>query len=231
MASAAKIVELEGARLAAGGVEPAYHNRLHVADTLVSMATLLKARRQGALPEQGRLTHGEGLCLLAMLIHDFHHDGRINEAPGEIERRSLQRFLPHARAIGLPLDDWTMLTRLVLNTDPATVGHLHEEFRDHRPPPGSPLGLREMAVLVTEADVLASSLPGIGEALGQSLVQEWSGRYPDRAARLGTAEGRLGFLAFGARFSSAAAIALGLPDLVHAQVVELSGRIQQRPRT
>lgn len=230
LASAAEIVEGQGAQLAAKGAEPAYHNRLHVADTVVSMAGLLKARRRWARTSGQGLTHPELLCLLAMVIHDFHHDGRINEAPGELERRALQRFLPYARAIGLPLDDWTALTRLVLNTDPSTVGQLHEEFRSTRPEARAPLELREMAVLVTEADVLASGLPSTGQTLGESLMREWSGRYPDRAARLTTAEGRLGFLAFGARFSSPAALSLGLPEVVNAQVAELSKRLQQRAK-
>jgi hypothetical protein len=163
-----------------------------------------------------------------MVIHDFQHDGSINEAPGEIERHSLQNFLPHARVLGLPLDDWTTLTRLVLNTDPATVGQLHEEFSALKLAPGDPLELREMAVLVTEADVLASGLPQTGQTLGASLMQEWSSRYPDRAARLATAEGRLGFLAFGARYSSPSAHLLGIPQVVRAQVDELSQQIQRR---
>lgn len=228
--AAAAIVEHEGALQADRGCEPSYHNRLHLADTVVSMATLLKARREWAPRAVQSLQHAELLCLLAMVIHDFQHQGQINESPGEIERHSLQHFMPHARTLGLTRQDWTTLTRLVLNTDPASVGPLHDEFRAGMPVPQAPLELREMAVLVTEADVLASGLPRIGHALGEALTREWGPRYPDRAARLATPEGRLGFLAFGARFSSPAALRLGIPAVLQAQVTELSRQIQQRSR-
>ena len=220
----------EGALQAARGTEPAYHNRLHLADTVVSRAALLKARREWTPGPAGRLQHAELMCLLAMLIHDFQHQGQINGSPGEIERHSLQHFLPHARRLGLPLQEWTTLTRLVLNTDPASVGPLHDEFRASMPLRQAPLELREMAVLVTEADVLASGMPRLGHALVMSLTREWALRYPDRAARLATPEGRLGFLAFGARFSSPASHRLGIPAILRAQVADLSRQIQQRAR-
>ena len=229
LVAAAHIVEQVGAMQARQGAEPPYHNRLHMADTVVGMAALLRARREWAQYLSRSLEHTELLCLLAMVIHDFQHDGRINEAPGEMERLSLQRFLPHARAIGLSLEDWTTVTRLVINTDPATVGQLHEEFRRFEPAPGAALDLREMAVLVTEADVLASVLPNTGRQLGQSLTREWVRHHPERAARVTTPEGRLGFLALGARFSSPASRHLGVPGVVQAQVNELSVQIQRRP--
>lgn len=234
----ARIVEGEGARLAGLGREPAYHNRLHIADTLVGMACLLRVRREMASRGSSRtkshhpLQPAEMMGLLAMLIHDFQHDGRVNDGPGELERRSLQQFLPHAKLIDLSLEEWNTLTRLVLNTDPATVGTLHDEFRASAAStatvPGAPLNLRELAVLVTEADVLASVMRETGEALGRALTEEWSSRYPDRAARLATPEGRLGFLTFGARFSSAAALHLQIPGVVQAQVAALTQAIQQR---
>jgi hypothetical protein len=234
----ARIVEGEGARLAGLGCEPAYHNRLHIADTLVGMACLLRVRRELAargsphakIPQS--FQPAELMGLLAMLIHDFQHDGRVNDAPGELERHSLQQFLPHAKLIDLSLEEWGTLTRLVLNTDPATVGTLHDEFRSSSVSDPSllaePLNLRELAVLVTEADVLASVMGETGEALGRALTLEWTTRYPDRAARLATPEGRLGFLTFGARFSSAAALHLQIPSVVQAQVTALTQTIQQR---
>lgn len=224
--------------MAGRGLEPAYHNRLHIADTLVGMACLLRVRRElvrGVSPHAHRQTAlqpAELMGLLAMLIHDFQHDGRVNDGPGELERRSLQQFLPHAKSMDLSLEEWNTLTRLVLNTDPATVGTLHDEFRaSSASGPSSiavPLSLRELAVLVTEADVLASVMGETGEDLGRALTQEWATRYPDRAARLATPEGRLGFLTFGARFSSAAALHLQIPRVVQAQVASLTQAIQQR---
>lgn len=227
---AARIVEREGARQAAQGHEPAYHNRLHIADTLVSLVVLLQSRRQALGITNRRLQREEALCLLAMTIHDFGHDGRINAQAGDMERCSLQAFLPHARRIGVSLEEWTILSRLVLHTDPASVGRLHHEYRTAMAQGSEDWDWREMAALVTEADVLASALPEPGQSLGQALMREWGPRYPGRAARLTTPEGRLGFLAFGAHFSTPAAHRLGIPAAVQGQVLELTMLLQQGQR-
>ncbi len=223
-----RLIEDEGAQQAAAGCEPAYHNRLHIADTVVAMTVLLRARRWVVGAMGAAVQREELLCLLAMLIHDFQHNGRINTQPGEIERRSLEAFLPHALRLRIALDDWSLLNRLVLHTDPASVGALHEAFCAAPPTASRRIEATEMAVLVTEADVLASALSHPGQALGHCLMRERAALDPDRAARLATPEGRLAFLTFGARFSSSAALHLGMPAQVQEQVVELTRAIQAR---
>ncbi len=205
----AQVVEASGRRAALKGTEPAYHNRLHVADTLVSMASLLKARRAIGGSRRGSvLSRFETISLLAMTIHDFEHAGRCNQAPQEIERLSLTRFEPHARLIGISAGDWRQICGLVLKTDPVRVAEVHETFRRReRNKNGTDT---EMAVLLTEADILASALPYPGISLTRSLANEWRDPHPELARGLLTVEGRCRFLTNAARISSPAGLALGI---------------------
>jgi hypothetical protein len=220
----ARCVELSGHASAARAMEPAYHNRLHVADTLVSMAGLLRARRRLQGVTAADLSHFEMICLFTMTVHDFDHAGRCNRRPTEIERRSLARFAPHARRIGMAKADWALVRQLVLSTDPQGVAEVHKAFLDNASAKDSPTTgasatalatgaspmLAEMAVLVTEADVLASALEFPGVELTRSLAQEWRQPHPEMARNLLGAQGRIRFLSTGARFSSGAANALGV---------------------
>ena len=201
--------------------EPAYHNRLHVADTLVSMASLIKARRSLlGTPVRG-LTRFETICLLTMTVHDFHHPGRCNRGPQEIEQISLARFAPHARRIGLAAPDWALICNLVLLTDPAGVAQVHDQWCRGGVAADAPDTQAEMALLVTEADVLASALMFPGVELTQSLAKEWRTPHPEMANSLLSEEGRLRFLSAGVRFSSGAADALGIKQVIREQIASI----------
>jgi len=221
----AHLVEQAGQSAQAKAAEPPYHNRLHTADTVVSMATLLRARRLCARERLlgNPLSIAEFQCLAAMLLHDYGHDGRINESPRQIEQASVDLFCAHAARCGLDAQDWGLIQRLILGTDPRFVAEVHSRAAAHAPSPESPdLSFDEMAVLVVEADVLASALRFPGEELTLSLIQEWTPRYPERAQQLAVPQGRLGFLRFGARFSSASAQMLGVQELIDRQIESLS---------
>lgn len=214
----AEAVESSGRARARRAGEPAYHNRLHVADTLVSMASLIKARRSLlGTPVRG-LTRFETICLLTMTVHDFHHPGRCNRGPQEIEQMSLARFTPHARRIGLSEADWALICDLVLLTDPVGVAQVHDRWRRSGLTAKTAGSRAEMAVMVTEADVLASALEFPGADLTQSLAKEWQTPHPDLASSLLLEEGRLKFLLAGVRFSSAAADALGVRRVIREQI-------------
>ena len=201
--------------------EPAYHNRLHVADTLVSMASLIKARRSLlGTPVRG-LTRFETICLLTMTVHDFHHPGRCNRGPQEIEQISLTRFTPHARRIGLSESDWALICDLVLLTDPTGVAQVHDRWRRIGLTAKAAGSRAEMAVMVTEADVLASALAFPGIELTQSLAGEWRKPHPELASSLLSEEGRLRFLSSGVRFSSDAADALGVKQMIREQIASI----------
>ena len=201
--------------------EPAYHNRLHVADTLVSMASLIKARRRLlGTPVRG-LTRFETICLLTMTVHDFHHPGRCNRGPQEIEQISLTRFTPYARRIGLSESDWALICDLVLLTDPTGVAQVHDRWRRIGLTAKAAGSRAEMAVMVTEADVLASALAFPGIELTQSLAGEWRKPHPELASSLLSEEGRLRFLSSGVRFSSDAADALGVKQMIREQIASI----------
>jgi hypothetical protein len=51
-----------------------------------------------------------------------------------------------------------------------------------------------MALLMVEADLMASILPVRGAMLSRNLAMEWNQNYPDIAKKVNSVEGRLGFL-------------------------------------
>ena len=213
---AAEIVELTGARMASSGMEPPYHNRLHIADTVVSMACLLRATRRLSGLESRPLCKEESLCILTMLLHDYGHEGSINLSTKQNEQHSVFLYTPLMKSMGLSPQDLAQMNAMVLSTDPASLDELHRKFKV-RPPSNGPLEIEEMTILVTEADILASALSYPGLDLTRSLSQEWSARYPEKSSVLLTSEGRLAFLRSGLHFSSNAAKALGIPLLVSSQ--------------
>jgi hypothetical protein len=216
----ADVVEMKGAQMANNGVEPAYHNRLHIADSVVSMACLLRANRQLKGRESKPLSKDEALCILTMLVHDYGHEGHINLSPRMNETQSIFLYTPIMKCMGLSAQDLNRMNAMVWNTDPTSVSELHRKFKKY-PASARPLGVHEMEILVTEADILASALPYPGIDLSRSLSAEWSKLYEEKSASLMTCEGRLGFLKSGAHFSSEAAKALGLPALVTSQLQQL----------
>lgn len=220
LVKAAQAVEAQGEDAAASGSEPPYHNRLHIADTIAGMCCLLRATRCLMGTQRAPLRHEEFLCLLAIVLHDFGHTGRINQFPREIEQRSVEHFTPLVRSMGLDDREMATLRMLVLGTDPAFVAEVHHGLVN-LPLPARHLRHEEMAVLVVEADILASALAYPGEDLGRALCSEWQDHYPDRAVKLSTPQGRIAFLESGARFSSRAARALGLHQQALAQTVKL----------
>jgi hypothetical protein len=51
-----------------------------------------------------------------------------------------------------------------------------------------------MALLMVEADLMASILPVRGALLSRNLAMEWNQNYPDMAKLVNSIEGRIGFL-------------------------------------
>lgn len=214
-------VEATGRQMQALGAEPAYHNRLHTADTLVSCALLLQLQRA----HEDRATAAppndlEWTCLLTMLVHDLGHDGRINATPHENERHSIALFKPWLRKAGLENGRIETVESLVMLTEPRQAIDTHRQCKPEA------LGRFElMALLVTESDILASALPFPGEALTQALSVEWAAHSPGPSRHLLTPQGRLGFLQHAANFSSPASRRLGVQVVVDAQVQSLREQI------
>ena len=203
----AQWLEREGKRLQEQGVEPPYHNRLHMADTLVSMTLLLKAQREvrGAVSTKAR--RHEWLGLLAMLAHDLLHDGSVNQYPGQLESQSARALQPLMQRYGMPEQDQMIVQHLILKTDPLCVRQAHAHVAER------PFVIEDvdcLAVLVEEADILASTLAVTAVDLTRCLSIEWERSNPSMAPVLLTRLGRLRFLEFGALFSSPASRWMGI---------------------
>ena len=211
------LMEQEGRALADQHQEPPYHNRLHTADTLVALTALLLRSR--SLENPKRLAHTlaewEWIGLLAMLGHDFRHPGQINRFTHDIESASVAHLRPILTQCGVSKLDQRRVSTLILFTDPTQVAPLHQKWRAQGH--FDVTQLECLAILMEEADILASCLPASGPALGESLKQEWL-RIPFAAANaVATDAGRQGFLK-AACFTSPASRSLAIPQSVAEQL-------------
>ena len=216
MLRVADAIESEGASKAKLGKEPAYHNRLHMAQAFVSMSCLLLTQRElGAKPLSSAYAHRELLALLAMLAHDLFHPGLQNQTPGEIEQLALHGLQPHLDTFGVHAQDQADITYIILHTDPALTAQVHLDCQ------GKVFDLADtrcLCLLAVEADILASALPDLGPQLSQFLAQEWAPHYPQAAENLLQPNARQGFLKQMALFNSPASRQLGLPEMVARQI-------------
>lgn len=219
MMSVAATIEEDGKRRGVNDAEPAYHNRLHIADTLVSMTSLLLLARDGSggAPDQ-RPAKSEWLLMLAMLGHDFLHTGQINQFPAEIEQASVDALQPFMQASGMSEDDSKLVSELILMTEASRVAVNHQKME------GKPFDINDfdsMALLLQECDILASSLPEIGVELTHQLAREW-GKFSEPLSQSLLAPGsRIVFLRNQARFTSPASHRLGIPALIEQEIVRL----------
>jgi len=214
-------IERDGQRLHAQGHEPDYHNRLHIADTLVCMTHLLLALRMQSQPGAGQ-AHLEALCLAIMAGHDFAHPGGSNAFPGQFETLAVQALEPLMREAGVDKRDQEVLAHCILLTDPLCVKSAHQAAAS------VPFHLGElqwMTVLVQEADILASTLPETQQSLTQALSREWMPSNPDAAAKLLLPFSRMMFLEHAALFSSPASRLLQLHEVKARQVSDLQSQL------
>lgn len=219
----AQQVEHDGAERHAQGVEPAYHNRLHIADTLVCMTYLIRACRALGIAGADH-PHTRAMALAIMAGHDFLHPGGSNATPSEFETRAVADLQPLMDAAGLQRADRDSLSYCILATDPTRVKYFHEEVRTRT----FDLAQRDcLTVLVQEADILASTLPHTQEALTQALSREWAPTQPNAAERLLLPQNRLLFLEHAALFSSPAALVLGIDKVKGRQIANLQNRLNQ----
>jgi hypothetical protein len=82
-----------------------------------------------------------------------------------------------------------------------------------------------MAILLEEADILASCLPNTGPALGESLKQEWQKAEFAAASTVATPAGRRVFLR-NALFSSPASLDLAIPQKVSQQTLNSTAKVK-----
>lgn len=217
-------VELDGAQRYAQGAEPAYHNRLHIADTLVCMTYLIRACRSLNISGSHQAPIG-ALALAIMAGHDFLHPGGSNSTPSEFEARAVADLQPLMDAAGLIQADRDAMSHCILATDPTRVKSFHLAVRSQTFDLGQ---LDCLAVLVQEADILASTLPKTQEALTRALSREWAPTQPAAAERLLLPQNRLLFLEHAALFTSPAAMVLGLDKVKGRQMTQIKTRLSQQ---
>ncbi len=215
-------IETDGQRRAALGAEPAYHNRLHMADALVCMTYLLLALRQLQLTST-RSARYEALMLVTMAGHDFLHPGGRNAYPGQLENLSIQALAPVLAASKVLPADRALMRACILATDPECVPAQHRAAASRRFDLTDPVW---QSVLAQEADIMASALSQTQGDLTQALSREWALSTPAGVAQaLLTAQGRLGFLQHAALFTSPAAHHLGMAQVRAAQIQTLQERL------
>jgi hypothetical protein len=185
--------------------EPPYHDRHHVAETVVAMDLLCaQAVRLGLMP-----TDLAQLGVLAMLGHDLGHDGSL-AVSGVLEAMSADRVA--VLAASLPTAQVAVLRHVIL----ATAQHrIAANLARAAQPDASPLEV--LAALANEADVLASLMPGLGARLAERLAREWRRHDPARAHAVVSPAGRRAFLSLYAS-PTAPARAVGVDRMVAGQL-------------
>jgi hypothetical protein len=167
----------------------AYHNPHHFAETVLVMGWLCAiGRREGRLDARQA-----GLGVIAMVGHDFGHDGSP-PGGGRLEALAAEASLAALAAHKLPPADQDILRAVILGTDPDRVRDNAARAAGRLPP--GPLGAAVdlLAALANEADVFASFLPDLGPRQSGLLALEWrAGGHAEAAGVLGFAN-RLAFL-------------------------------------
>jgi hypothetical protein len=194
--------------------EPAYHNRLHTADVLVAITTMMHTQ---GVAHNTVAKPWAAMLLATAMAHDYDHPGGVNRAPFEIEKHSWSAVA--LRAKDLP-DPWRRyMEQLILRTDiqavPLNHEHVAEQVFDW--------DLPWCQVMLNEADILLSACAEFGPGLGQALAHECVRAGFADFAIVGTNAGRARFLRQ-IRFSSTAALALNMPDRVQAELDTLSNQ-------
>ena len=205
--------------------EPAYHSRLHIADTIVGLTALLLAQRSANDLDVPTQSHLEMLAMTAMLGHDLMHDGSINTYPEELETKSIHYLRPFLTEQHVPGQDIKLIEKIILMTDPAKVALHHTSIKNIF----FDIQVADcLGVLLQEADILASCFEDIGRVRTSFLAKEWSHRFPSKSKLLITRQGRLNFLETNARFSSPASHILGIPEMVTTQIQSIHSSLVKR---
>ena len=193
--------------------EPQYHNRLHTADALTAVCLLMQA-----LQDKGHALGDEWIAaiVLAVTSHDALHPGGANGFLQEFEQRSameMRRVSQKWLVDPLWLD---RVSEMILRTDPSLVAGNHDKVNGL----AFDMNLDWACVLINEADIMASATAQHGNQLGQALAAEWAVKKHPLSSVVGTAQGRLQFLAM-LRFSTPASAAFQMQAHVAAQIAQL----------
>jgi len=178
--------------------EPPYHSRKHFVDVCIGISTLLSQnieRNQVQQVNPWILSQEDSwLLLFAAIGHDYMHRGKINSVDYEnelISLNGLQLFLDKYSDFSSEYKQNLMrkLHRLILPTCFDFTHLLYEKIN---------MGIGEkidcLAMLLTEADVLASTLPNRGKVLSKRLSLEWQDQNKELSKFVASKEGYDAFL-------------------------------------
>ena len=167
--------------------EPKYHNRLHTADVLTSLSTLIfiQSKNQGDLDKDWI-----ACALLAAIAHDFEHPGKVNQFESEIESNTLNQLQPFLLTHQVPSHWCNALEHAILRSDFALVQKNHELIKGKK----FQCDQDWLNVYLNEADVMASATTKFGPELGNSLAEEWRMINFSAHQTVSTSTGRKAFL-------------------------------------
>ena len=177
--------------------EPNYHSRSHFKDVCIALSLLLQSQTtinnaSAALPVLSISPEEAWILLFCAIGHDCGHNGTINTSPFELEKKSISQVHHWLNTTNYPPMEINALMNyvepIILATDPKNFQTLLAKKIDqnHR--------TDLMALLMVEADLMASILPVRGALLSRNLAMEWKQNYPDMAKSVNSIEGRIGFL-------------------------------------
>jgi len=177
--------------------EPNYHSRSHFKDVCIALSLLIQsqaaiANASATLPALSISSEEAWILLFCAIGHDCGHNGTINTSPFELEKKSISQVHHWLNTTNYPPTKINALMNyvepIVLATDPKNFQTLLTKKIDqnHR--------TDLMALLMVEADLMASILPVRGALLSRNLAMEWNQNYPDMAKLVNSIEGRIGFL-------------------------------------
>lgn len=178
--------------------EPPYHSRKHFVDVCIAISTLLSQNlEQGEAQQLSRWAVSKEeswLLLFAAIGHDYMHRGRINSVDYEnelISLKGLQLFLDESSDLSIEFKQNLMkqLYPLILPTCFDFTYLLYEKINS-----GMGDKLDCLAMLLTEADVLASTLPERGKVLSKRLSLEWQDQNKALSNFVASKEGYNAFL-------------------------------------
>ncbi len=185
----------------------AYHSPHHFAETVLAFGWMCDIART-----LGRIdAHEAALGVVAMVGHDFQHDGAPPDG-GRLEALAAEESLAVLAGSGLSSADADILRDVILGTDPDLVGGNAARAAGEAPP--GPLGpaVDLLRALANEADVFASFLPDMGPRQSQWLAEEWRAGGHAKADEIMGFANRLAFLRLYSRLTPMS-LHMGVGDL------------------
>jgi hypothetical protein len=176
--------------------EPNYHSRSHFKDVCIALSLLIQSQaaitNSPSTHSAPTISSEEAWILLFCAIgHDLGHNGSINTSPFELEKKSISQIHHWLETTNYPPTEINGLMNyvepIILATDPKYFQTLLTKKIDQN-------RTDLMALLMVEADLMASILPVRGAMLSRNLAMEWKQNYPAMAKLVNSIEGRIGFL-------------------------------------